>query len=635
MMFKKWRITGLNKVKNAVAALLVAVMLPAIPVAAAKPEDFTDLTANKTEWYYEEVSKAIGLGLFGGQSETRFGVDEQITRAEFVTALSRLCGAKTESHTTDYFIDVKVGDWFLHPVSWAFNEGLVGGTSANEFSPNRPVTRQEMSKMLAGAIEKVFKKELTTQGAVPFTDQEKIADWAVEYVQKCNVAKIFNGDEHGRFNPEEKAPRHQAACVFYRCHTMLQGGEPIDPKDYSVTFEGMDLQFDVDTDYYLVQPTDFTKCKIKSYTGFTSFAVTVEQYASYYPYKKNAYKLGDVLQLGHGRAKLTLNVTLKNGEEREYLICLTDPDAADYAYARAKVTTQLNMRAEPNTNSTVIATLLSNARVYYLKTVGDWCMVEQMSTGKVGYVSKQYLQWNWKTAEMPERYKTAVEALQKAHPNWNFTFVDTEMSYADAIAKYGAANEQYVDPLNYLAEDKIFAMLNVDIYDQETWSDNGIRAIWANEKAITKDQAVEYFSAASESLLMNPVYIACRAALESGYGTSKFAKGTVPGYEGYYNFFGIQCYDDNPTVGAEYAKKRNWNSVFRSIVEGANWVKDQYMDQGAVTPYFFRFRGFQDKVYMSDVQAPLKEASILKKAFTDPNAKAHFVIPVYRDMPTE
>ena len=132
---------------------------------------------------------------------------------------------------------------------------------------------------------------------------------------------------------------------------------------------------------------------------------------------------------------------------------------------------------------------------------------------------------------------------------------------------------------------------------------------------------------------MNPYYITCRAIQESGYGTSAFAKGTVPGYEGYYNFFGIQCYDNNPTVGAQYAKDRNWNSVFRSITEGANWMKDQYLDQGATTPYFFRYNGFQNKIYMSDAQAPIKEASILKKAFTDPNAAAHFIIPVYRDLP--
>lgn len=61
-------------------------------------------------------------------------------------------------------------------------------------------------------------------------------------------------------------------------------------------------------------------------------------------------------------------------------------------------------------------------------------------------------------------------------------------------------------------------------------------------------------------------------------------------------------------------------------------MKDQYLDRGAVTPYFFRYSGFWNKSYMSDLKAPQSEAAILKRAYSDPNAKAHFIIPVYRGM---
>lgn len=397
-----------------------------------------------------------------------------------------------------------------------------------------------------------------------------------------------------------------------------------------IYFGGIELDFDAEKDYYLCHPADFAACSVEGYSGFREVAVSVEQYASYYPYMNTPYTLGEPLELGNGRAKLTLTATFEDGTQREYLIALTDPNAADYAYARAWVTGSVHLRAEPSTSSASLALLESNKQVYYLKTEGDWCMVEQLNTGKVGYVHRDYLRWEWLQTTAPEEYKGAIDALQKVHPNWTFEFADVEMTYAEALETYGSANAQYIDPLNYLAEDKIFAMLDIDSYTPSHWTDEGIAAIWANEAAISKAQAVEYFTAASESLWMNPYYIACRAALESGYGTSRFAKGTVSGYEGYYNFFGIQCYDSNPTVGAAYAKKRNWNSVFRSIVEGANWVKDQYLDRGAQTPYFFRFAGFQNKVYMSDVQAPLKEANILKRAYTDPLAPAHFIIPVYQ-----
>lgn len=458
-----------------------------------------------------------------------------------------------------------------------------------------------------------------------------------------------------------------ALCLLAGMPAMAEAPLPQDQGTYSLQVEGFELAFDVDTDYYLCQPADFDQCKILGYTGFKALTVDVEQYASYHPYKETAYVWGDALKLGNGRAKITLIATLQDDSTREYLIALADPDGADYAYAHARVNTSVKFRKAPYADAEVhkdaagnTITFVNNAQVYYLKTEGDWCMVEQIYYGRIGYIHKDYLRWGWLETEMPAEYKASIEALQAAHPNWTFEFVDVERDYTtyiQSVAKQRAATradaegysgqayktkveeytafylpevQTYLDPKYYLAEDKIFAMLNIDVYDQETWNDEGIAAIWANENALSKAQAVEYFNAASKSLLMNPLYIACRAALESGYGTSKFAKGTVAGYEGYYNFFGIQCFDSDPTVGAAYAKKRNWNSVFRSIVGGANWIKDQYLDQGAITPYFFRYAGFQNKSYMSDLQAPIKEASILKRAFTDPNAKAHFVIPVYQ-----
>ena len=626
-MFKKWHTTGRNKLICGLLALLLAV---GIPVSAAKVTDFTDL--NPGAWYYEEVRGAVDAGLFSGVSATRFDPDGAITRAQFVTALSRLCKADVTGYTTNPFEDVRPEHWFNPYVSWAYANGITGGTSPTTFTPDQPINRQEMCKMLGSALEGLLGKPLKTAGAVTFADQAKIADWAQEWVKKCNANGLLLGDDEGNFNPYNSAIRVQAAAVFNRCisNPELMPGGTKPAAVYSLNVSGFSLDFDAEQEYYLAKPANFSNCKILGYSGFKALTVSVETYATYYPYEDVAYRFGDALKLGHGRAKVTLSATLKDGTKREYLIALTDPDGADYAYARARVTGTVNMRAEPNDNAAVLTTFVNNARVYYLKTEGEWCMVEQLYTGKVGYVHKKYLRWGWKSVAMPESYKTAVDALKAAHPNWTFTFVDVERTLGEAVAEYGSDKAQYIDPLYYLNEDRIFAFLNIDVYDRETWNEAGIKAIWTKESAISKETAAQYFLDASDSLKMNPYYIACRAALESDYGTSKFAKGTVAGYEGYYNFFGINCNDSNPTLGAAYAKNRNWNTVYRSVVEGANWVKDQYLDQGAITPYFFRYAGFQNKVYMSDALAPQKEANILKRAFTDPNAKAHFVVPVYR-----
>ncbi len=418
--------------------------------------------------------------------------------------------------------------------------------------------------------------------------------------------------------------------------------------EYTISVSGFALDFNVDTDYYIIHPESFENCSINSYTGFTNLTVGVEQYAGYFPYKNTPYVLKEPLKLGHGRSKITLTATLADNTTREYLLCMTDPNASDYAYAKAKIKTDslVKMYAHPDANSSVLETFEDGERVYYLKTEGDWHLVEQLYTGVVGYIYKDFVQWEWLETEMPEIYAEPIAALQSAHPNWSFTFVDVEQTYADALAweqaTYGATNEDHLNPLNYLNEKDIFAFLDINTYDPSFWTSEGISAIWYNEptlkkypelvdQIITKADAVRYIQDASRSLWMNPYIIASRAAHESGYGSSPFARGAIENYEGYYNFFGIKCYTNNPTIGAEYAKKRNWNSVYRSFVEGANWIKDGYVDRGRSTIYFFRYARFEGGVYMDTPSAPKTEAQILARAFTDPNAKAHFIVPVYRD----
>ncbi|MBQ8893979.1 MAG: glucosaminidase domain-containing protein [Clostridia bacterium] len=394
--------------------------------------------------------------------------------------------------------------------------------------------------------------------------------------------------------------------------------------------EGFALDFDADTDYYLCSPEDFTACSILKYTGFARCTVQVEQYAGYCPYQKEPYVLGEPLQLGHGRARITVTGTLPDGTQKEYLIALADPNPEGYACIMAQVTENTAMRTIGHPGAKVLARFKKGEKVYYLKTEGSWCRVEQLNTGTVGYIHQSCLQWGWQETEMPASYAESIGKLQAKHPNWHFTFVDVEMTLEEALNRYGADKAHYIDPLNYLTETRIFAMLDVSRCRFEAWTEVGIAAIWNRTSAVSKADAVSYFTAAAQSLNVNPYYLTCRAALESGYGTSKFAKGTVRGYEGYYNFYGIRCYDRNPTVGAAYAKERNWDSLLRSIAEGGNWVKNQYIDQGAVTPYFFRFAGFQQKEYMTDATAPVQEAALLRRAYANSAATVYFVIPVYR-----
>ena len=69
-------------------ALLLAAALPA-PVSAAST-GFSDVP--DTHWAADDIHRAVDLGLFQGQTKTRFGLGQPMTRAAAAVTVCRLFG---------------------------------------------------------------------------------------------------------------------------------------------------------------------------------------------------------------------------------------------------------------------------------------------------------------------------------------------------------------------------------------------------------------------------------------------------------------------------------------------------------------------------------------------------------------
>ena len=71
-----------------------------------------------------------------------------MTRGMFVTVLGRLAKVDTENYTGTSFSDVPAATYYAPYISWASGEGIVSGTGNGRFSPDTPVTREQIAKML-------------------------------------------------------------------------------------------------------------------------------------------------------------------------------------------------------------------------------------------------------------------------------------------------------------------------------------------------------------------------------------------------------------------------------------------------------------------------------------------------------
>lgn len=365
-----------------------------------------------------------------------------------------------------------------------------------------------------------------------------------------------------------------------------------------------------------------------------------------------AVKEGQELPLHVG--KNTLEITIKNPSfQRTLILIITDVNSYDLGCAFVKDTTA--MYESPLTTSRRITTLASGTKVInWGQQQNNLCKIELMDgSGTVGWAQTSTLFTDYEICSMPSSYSDSIRRLQKQHPNWKFTYVRVGQSLAEAVSTEAGQSpiiwqnggwrtpgrsqiEYYMNPLNFLNEQDIF-MFEKQTYQPNAYSEAGIGAVWTERSEALASGAyyADCFMEAGKIAGLSPYFIAARAALESGNGTSRLAKGTSSGYEGYYNFYGINAVDSNPTKGAAFAKEHNWNTQRIAIVEGASWIKDQYISVLQYTPYFIKYSfvpGRKWHQYMTDIAAPKQDAYNCYKAHLAGgtlNSAIEFVIPVY------
>lgn len=95
---------------------------------------------------YEAVKALYTAGVLKGTTDITFSPMVHVTRAQAVTALARLAGAKEEE--TAAFTDVTANSWYSGYVGWAVEKGIVEGDGQGHFFPDEVVTAEHMALML-------------------------------------------------------------------------------------------------------------------------------------------------------------------------------------------------------------------------------------------------------------------------------------------------------------------------------------------------------------------------------------------------------------------------------------------------------------------------------------------------------
>ena len=174
---------------------------------------FTD-TAN--HWAKADMEFVAARGLLTGTGNNQFSPDAAMTRGMFVTALGRLAGISPDSYTTRSFTDVKADTYYAAYVEWAAQEGIVKGTGEGVFSPDAPVTREQMAVMMVNYAGQMGYSIPAPLAEAAFADHASISTWAAKEVTAMQQAGIIKGKDGNRFDPQASATRAEVSAVLRR-----------------------------------------------------------------------------------------------------------------------------------------------------------------------------------------------------------------------------------------------------------------------------------------------------------------------------------------------------------------------------------------------------------------------------------
>ena len=171
---------------------------------------FIDVAPNA--WYKDAVQYAYDNGLMIGTSDTEFAPEATTTRAMIVSILARL--ENVTSAEDAGFADVSADDWYATAVNWAASAGVVSGTGDGNFSPNAAITREQLAAMLMNYS--AWKGEDVSARADLSAYSDQPSTWAEETMSWAVAEGLISGVTADQLQPQGNATRAQVAAILQR-----------------------------------------------------------------------------------------------------------------------------------------------------------------------------------------------------------------------------------------------------------------------------------------------------------------------------------------------------------------------------------------------------------------------------------
>lgn len=216
----------MKKCLSCLLSLAMAASMLASTAAAA----YTDVPAEDA--LAPEVEKATEYGLMNGYGNGIFGFKDSMTRAQFVTVLSRMMnweGAE-DLVTAQMALPEDLLAEYQTAVNAAVKYDVVDADAA--FRPNDAITRAEMAEMLVRSLGlKSAAAMAEKENSLPFQDVTERSG----YISVAYDIGMTKGTSATTFTPDATATRAQAAAMLLRIYEKLHREESWSHAYYAIS----------------------------------------------------------------------------------------------------------------------------------------------------------------------------------------------------------------------------------------------------------------------------------------------------------------------------------------------------------------------------------------------------------------
>ena len=169
---------------------------------------FSDIATSEFKGFIEQ---SVALGLIKGHADGTFKPNDQLTRAQAATIITRSLGLQADEAAP--FSDIAgYAKETQAVIAAAYKHGIVKGSNG-KFNPGTPVTRAQLALMMKRTYEHVTGEPYEATEAIPFLDIAHLDDETKTAISLLSTFKIVNGSS-GKYMPGNPTTRGQAAKIF-------------------------------------------------------------------------------------------------------------------------------------------------------------------------------------------------------------------------------------------------------------------------------------------------------------------------------------------------------------------------------------------------------------------------------------